>query len=393
MAMLPSNIRISDYSYSLPDQHIAKFPLEERDSSKLLHYRSGAISEYIFRDLPELLSPDTLLVYNNTRVINARLLFRKDSGAQIEVFCLEPESPIQLQQGSCVWTCMVGNSKKWKDEILVITDGYGHTLKAQLLTQEGLNRKVAFSWDGPYSFWDILEQQGQLPIPPYLHRDAVASDKTSYQTVYARHEGSVAAPTAGLHFTDGVFQRLEEKGITWAELTLHVGAGTFRPVKSETMAGHEMHSEFIQISGKTIHQIAQNKKRICVGTTSLRTLETLYWFGVKILECKEIGELLVSQWEPYELPGHYTFEQSLEAIYNQIGATGMLEGKTEILIAPGYQIRSVEAIITNFHQPESTLILLVAAVVGDHWRSIYQYALDHDYRFLSYGDSSILFVS
>lgn len=391
--MRPQEIKITDYTYDLPDHRIAKFPLEQRDSSKLLRYKDGQIKEFVFNQLPDLLEADTLLIYNNTRVINARLLFQKDSGAQIEVFCLEPETHIQMERGQCIWTCMVGNSKKWKDEVLEIRDEYGYSLQARLLDHSGVYRKVAFTWNGDYSFWDILEQQGQLPIPPYLHRAAVDADKETYQTVYAQHEGSVAAPTAGLHFTEKVFENLRHKGITWAELTLHVGAGTFRPVKSETMAGHDMHAEFIQVSGKTIQQIAQHKNRICVGTTSLRTLETLYWFGVKILEGKAAGDILVTQWEPYELPDHYNFEQALEAIYQTIGENGMLEGKTEILIAPGYKIRSVNAIITNFHQPESTLILLVAAVVGDEWRNIYQYALDHDYRFLSYGDSSLLYVS
>ncbi len=400
----PGHIRISAYHYALPEERIARFPLPRRDQSKLLVYRQGEISEKRFSSLPDLLPANSLLVFNNTRVIQARLHFRKETGALIEIFCLEPVLPadyvLNFQQTRQVeWLCMVGNLKKWKEEPLhrqLQVKGKKLTLTATRIGPEGTSHRIRLEWNDPdTTFADILEFFGELPIPPYLNRETEEADKETYQTVYSRIQGSVAAPTAGLHFTPEVFDRLREKGITREELTLHVGAGTFRPVKSEEIAGHEMHREFISVSRSTIETLLRHRAgAIAVGTTSVRTLESLYHIGVKLRHHPDATEeeLQVKQWQPYETTPALTPEEALEEVlrYMDRNQLDTLHTGTQIIIAPGYTYRIVKGIITNFHQPQSTLLLLVSAFVGTDWKKIYKYALDHDFRFLSYGDSSLL---
>lgn len=390
------NIRISDYSYPLPDDRIAKYPLKERDHSKLLHLSpDGAITEQHFYDLPRLLSPDDLLVMNDTRVINARVVFHRPSGARIEVFCLDPYQPKLYEASfashhSVTWHCMIGNASKWKEPRLS-REISGGTLSVERVG-EGL---VRFVWDTDGSFADILEEVGELPIPPYLNRKTEASDLVTYQTVYARIEGSVAAPTAGLHFTDRVLRELEERGIRQTKVTLHVGAGTFAPVKSSTMGGHEMHKEVIKVPLETLRTIADQKREglkiVSVGTTSTRTLESLYYMGINVLEGVE-EPFHVGQWMPYERKYSVTVPEALDAIISYLEAhdSPALIGDTQIIIEPGFRYRLVDKLITNFHQPVSTLMLLVAAFVGERWHEIYDFALSHDFRFLSYGDSNLL---
>ncbi len=400
----PGHIRISAYHYALPEERIARFPLPQRDQSKLLVYRQGEISEKRFSSLPDLLPANSLLMFNNTRVIQARLHFRKETGALIEIFCLEPVLPadyvLNFQQTTQVeWLCMVGNLKKWKEEPLhrqLQVKGKELTLTATRIGPEGTSHRIHLEWNDPdTTFADILEFFGELPIPPYLNRETEEADKETYQTVYSRIQGSVAAPTAGLHFTPEVFDRLREKGITREELTLHVGAGTFRPVKSEEIAGHEMHREFISVSRSTIETLLRHRAgAIAVGTTSVRTLESLYHIGVKLRHHPDATEeeLQVKQWQPYETTPALTPEEALEEVlrYMDRNQLDTLHTGTQIIIAPGYTYRIVKGIITNFHQPQSTLLLLVSAFVGTDWKKIYKYALDHDFRFLSYGDSSLL---
>jgi len=400
----PGHIHISAYHYALPEERIARFPLPQRDQSKLLVYRQGEISEKRFSSLPDLLPANSLLMFNNTRVIQARLHFRKETGALIEIFCLEPVLPanyvLNFQQTTQVeWLCMVGNLKKWKEEPLhrqLQVKGKELTLTATRIGPEGTSHRIHLEWNDPdTTFADILEFFGELPIPPYLNRETEEADKETYQTVYSRIQGSVAAPTAGLHFTPEVFDRLREKGITREELTLHVGAGTFRPVKSEEIAGHEMHREFISVSRSTIETLLRHRAgAIAVGTTSVRTLESLYHIGVKLRHHPDATEeeLQVKQWQPYETTPALTPEEALEEVlrYMDRNQLDTLHTGTQIIIAPGYTYRIVKGIITNFHQPQSTLLLLVSAFVGTDWKKIYKYALDHDFRFLSYGDSSLL---
>ncbi len=400
----PGHIRISAYHYALPEERIARFPLPRRDQSKLLVYRQGEISEKRFSSLPDLLPANSLLVFNNTRVIQARLHFRKETGALIEIFCLEPVLPadyvLNFQQTRQVeWLCMVGNLKKWKEEPLhrqLQVKGKKLTLTATRIGPEGTSHRIHLEWNDPdTTFADILEFFGELPIPPYLNRETEEADKETYQTVYSRIQGSVAAPTAGLHFTPEVFDRLREKGITREELTLHVGAGTFRPVKSEEIAGHEMHREFISVSRSTIETLLLHRAgAIAVGTTSVRTLESLYHIGVKLRHHPDATEeeLQVKQWQPYETTPALTPEEALEEVlrYMDRNQLDTLHTGTQIIIVPGYTYRIVKGIITNFHQSQSTLLLLVSAFVGTDWKKIYKYALDHDFRFLSYGDSSLL---
>lgn len=397
----PSQIQISDFQYTLPDEKIAKYPLARRDASKLLLYDGGCISTERFSDLDRFLPADTLLVFNNTRVVHARLLFRKQTGAVIEVFCLSPCSPsdyvLNFQQRSqCSWHCMVGNAKRWRGGELEMTVG-ATVLKARLAEKNDDGAVVEFSWDNTdYTFSELLEQAGKLPIPPYLNRASEAKDDETYQTVYSRVEGSVAAPTAGLHFTDAVLDKLRKKGVRTADVTLHVGAGTFRPVKSETIGGHAMHTEFFVVSRQTIQAMLDNGgKLVAVGTTSVRTIESLYYIGKKIAANPYIAphELAVEQWEPYDgavpdiLP-----REALRHILDYLDRTGQeqLLSATRIIIVPGYRFRYADGLVTNFHQPESTLLLLVSAFVGDDWRKIYDYALQNNYRFLSYGDGSLL---
>ena len=385
-------IYIADYNYPLPDERIAKYPLAERDHSKLLVYRDGQVSEDRFYNVGDYIAPGALLIYNNTRVIQARLEFHKPTGARIEVFCLEPLMPhdYQLSLGSttgCTWKCMVGNAKKWHDEAVELKAGH-FTLRAYKEKTLGNTFAVRFEWgEDNVSFAEILDAAGELPIPPYLNRKTEERDKTTYQTVYSRIKGSVAAPTAGLHFTENVLADLRERGIETDEVTLHVGAGTFLPVKTEDANEHTMHTEIIAVPKSTIEHILTKLGRIvAVGTTSMRTLESLYFIG-----CHP-QQATVSQFEPYE--NNYTLSvgDALQAILDYLEKTGQqtLHAETQIMIKPGYAFRIVDQLITNFHQPKSTLLLLVSAFVKGDWRTIYDYAISHDFRFLSYGDSSIL---
>lgn len=407
--MIP-DIRIEDYDYPLPDERIAKYPLPERDASKLLRYRDGVVDEFVFRDIPDLLPSGSIMVFNDTKVVPARLHFQRDSGAHIEVFCLQPVDPAEYNTvfasvSRCVWRCVIGNSKRWKDDLLHL---YGADrdpalarmdLKARLLSKEGETGLVEFTWAGGLPFSAVLEACGTVPIPPYLNREAEAVDIERYQTLYARFRGSVAAPTAGLHFTEPVLERIREKGITTETVCLHVGAGTFLPVKSSNVADHPMHSEpfvvkksFIQsISEKNNNVFCDNKNVIAVGTTSVRTLESLYYVGVSCIETGRPAP--VEQWCPYTRDYPYSLKESMDAILKYLDDAGLDELRldTRIIIVPGFRFRVVDMLVTNFHQPESTLILLISAFVGGDWRTIYDYALGHGFRFLSYGDSSLLF--
>ena len=380
-------IRISEYDYPLTDERIAKYPLAERDHSKLLVYRDGKVSEDVFYRVGDYIAAGSLLVYNNTRVIPARLVFHKESGARIEVFCLEPLAPRDYQlalssTNGCTWKCMIGNLKKWKSGVL--SNGVLH---AERLSTTGNTHEVRFSWDdATMSFAQLLDAQGELPIPPYLNRPTEESDKTTYQTVYSRIKGSVAAPTAGLHFTEKVLDGLRERGIKTTELTLHVGAGTFQPVKTEDANKHTMHTEIIAVPRQTIQDVLDNLGHIvAVGTTSMRTLESLYFIGAT-------KQLSVPQFAPYEHDYTISTEEALRNILAYLDETKQetLHAETQIMIRPGYEFHVVDQLITNFHQPKSTLLLLVSAFVGGDWKTIYDYALSHDFRFLSYGDSSIL---
>lgn len=385
-------IYIADYNYPLPDERIAKYPLPERDHSKLLVYRDGQVSEDVFYHVGDHIMPGALLIYNNTRVIQARLEFHKPTGARIEVFCLEPLAPhdYQLSLGSttgCTWKCMVGNVKKWHDEAIEVKAG-AFTLRAYKEQVLGNTFAVRFAWDEEnVSFAEILDAAGELPIPPYLNRKTEESDLRTYQTVYSRIKGSVAAPTAGLHFTDKVLDDIRSRGIETDEVTLHVGAGTFLPVKTADANEHTMHTEIIAVPKSTIrHIIAKLGKIVAVGTTSMRTLESLYFIG------QHPENPTVSQFEPYEKEYTLSTAEALQAIVDYLDATGQetLHAETQIMIKPGYTFHLVDQLITNFHQPQSTLLLLVSAFVGGDWHTIYDYALSHDFRFLSYGDSSIL---
>lgn len=398
-------IRIEDYDYPLPDERIAKFPLPKRDESKLLLYKEGKVSESIFKHITDFLPKGSLMVFNNTKVIQARLLFHKDTGARIEIFCLEPAEPrdyalIFQQTEHCSWTCLVGNLKKWKEGLLskeVTINGERVTLQAEKKESHGDSHLIEFSWDHPTcTFADILDAAGVLPIPPYLHRETEKSDLQTYQTVYSKIKGSVAAPTAGLHFTPEVLADIDAKGFGREELTLHVGAGTFKPVKSETIEGHEMHTEFISVRRSSIERIKNNLgKIIAVGTTSVRTLESLYYMGVILASNPEASseELVVKQWMPYDEKNNLlTAAEALQNILDYLDRNhaDKLVTATQIIIAPGYDFKIVRGMVTNFHQPKSTLILLISAFVKGDWRKIYDYALSHDFRFLSYGDSSLL---
>lgn len=401
-----SPIYIADYNYPLPDERIAKYPLAERDHSKLLVYRDGSVSEDRFYNVGDYITPHALLVYNNTRVIQARLEFHKPSGARIEIFCLEPIAPhdYQLSLGSttgCIWKCMVGNAKKWHGDSIqlsITNHQLPITLRAYKEAQMGNTYAVRFEWEGEgISFAEILDAVGELPIPPYLNRKTEASDLKTYQTVYSRIKGSVAAPTAGLHFTQKVLDDLRGRGIETEELTLHVGAGTFLPVKTADANEHTMHTEIIAVPRIAIAHIQACLGRVvAVGTTSMRTLESLYYIGCRLREngadIETDRELHVDQFEPYERTYTLPVGEALQAILDWLDATGqeVLHAETQIMIKPGYIFRIVDQLITNFHQPQSTLLLLVSAFVGGDWKTIYDYALSHDFRFLSYGDSSIL---
>ena len=403
----PKDISINDFTYPLPDEKVARFPLEERGASKLLVFRNENISDQSFCDLPDLFSKDDLLVFNQTRVVQARLFFHTTVGAKIEVFCLEPLNnktipEAMLDQGESRWLCMVGNARKWKaDEILrleIKQNGLEYIdIKLVERTNDGF--AIQFNWaDSNISFAELLDFAGFLPLPPYLKRDAESQDKIRYQTVYALEQGSVAAPTAGLHFTTDIFARLKSQGVACSYVTLHVGAGTFKPVKAARMEDHDMHAEELHVTIELIESIANcNGKISAVGTTTLRTLESVYWTSVRLMKNPDSKiSIDVSQWEPYqepqeELPNR---KQAFSFLANLMRSRGMetIQGKTQIIIAPGYTIRTIHVLITNFHQPQSTLLLLVSACIGDDWKMVYEHALQSNYRFLSYGDSSALFV-
>ncbi len=396
------NIRISDYNYPLPDHRIAKHPLAAREQCKLLCYKvGGEISEGHFYDVPAMLPEKAMLVYNNTRVINARLRFRKATGSTIEIFCLEPVAPCDYQlifqtTQSCTWLCLVGNSKRWKQGPLtqeIEVDGKTVTLEANRGERRGNSFEIEFSWNGDVTFASILEAIGEIPIPPYLNRGTESTDSADYQTVYSHIDGSVAAPTAGLHFTDEVLAECDKRGITRRELTLHVGAGTFQPVKSENIGEHEMHHEFISVQRSLLVDLINAEGPVvAVGTTSVRTLESLYYVG-QVLETNPDADeemLTVKQWMPYSTPCEISTKKALQNVVDYLDRhhAEAYMGSTQLMIAPGFQYRIISGMITNFHQPQSTLLLLVSAFVGaDHWRAIYDYALDHDFRFLSYGDA------
>lgn len=412
----PKNIRISDYDYPLPEQRIAKFPLSRRDQSQLLVYKNGTISQHRFHDLPSLLPEKALMVFNNTKVIQARLHFQKDTGAHIEVFLLEPYSPVDYElifqtRGQCKWICLLGNAKKWKNGTLQrIVQTPSSTIRLTA-TRQGTTPSgspiVALSWaeenkntNNNSTFADILDAIGELPIPPYLNRDTQETDKTTYQTVYSKIKGSVAAPTAGLHFTPEVLAAIDQRGIDREEVTLHVGAGTFRPVKSQQIGDHHMHSEYICVRRQTIQKLLQHHAQaIAVGTTSVRTLESLYYIGRKIIQNPNIDEsnLHVQQWEPYQQPTtpehNVSATSALNALLQWLDQHQLhtIQTTTQIIILPGYDYKIVNTLITNFHQPQSTLLLLVSAFLKGQWRPIYDYALNNGFRFLSYGDSSLLF--
>lgn len=409
----PRQLKIKDFDYPLPDERIAKYPLAERDQSKLLTRKTdGTIGEDLFINLPNYLPAGALMVFNNTKVIQARLHFHKSTGALIEVFCLEPHTPLDYQQsfatcGEVTWTCMIGNLKKWKEGVLerpITVGGNSLILRAERLGMSGTGHEVRFSWDNPTVSWaEVLDSIGELPIPPYLNRETEDTDLKNYQTVYSKIKGSVAAPTAGLHFTERVLQALDRHGIERNELTLHVGAGTFKPVKSEEIAGHQMHAEWIAVPLNSIERLlAHGAQCIAVGTTSVRTLESLYYIGVRIRQCRDANrepnedDLHVPQWLPYDYAKNcerrLTPREALEAVrdYLRDNQLEVLHTATQIIIAPGYEYKIVKTIVTNFHQPQSTLLLLVSAFVGGQWRPIYDYALEHGFRFLSYGDSSVL---
>lgn len=418
------HIKISDYNYDLPDERIAKFPIAQRDHSKLLVYKHGEVSDDVFHHLPTYLPQGALMIFNNTKVIQARLHFRKETGALIEVFLMEPAEPTDYElmfqtTGHCSWLCMIGNLKKWKERSLKrdfeikghkLTlsatmrrgDALGSEAKKMVAKGGGTNYWVDFDWDNDkVSFAEILEAVGELPIPPYLNRKTEESDKTTYQTVYSKIKGSVAAPTAGLHFTDAVLKDLDAHGIDREEVTLHVGAGTFKPVKSLEIEGHQMHTEYIVVHRRSLEKLIKHECRvIAVGTTSVRTIESLYYMGVHLLKHPEANEddLHVNQWDPYELSEDgnlvdgITPMQAIQAIIDYLDRNGLeaLHSSTQIIIAPGYQYKIVKMLVTNFHQPQSTLLLLVSAFLKGDWKKVYDYALSHDFRFLSYGDSSLL---
>ncbi|MBJ6110133.1 S-adenosylmethionine:tRNA ribosyltransferase-isomerase [Hymenobacter sp. BT523] len=406
----PRQLAIHDFTYALPAERIAPEPLPDRAASRLLVSRHGQLTDKNFRDLPNELPPGALLIFNDTRVVRARLLARRPTGGQVELFCLEPVAPhrsleLALQQpGACTWRCLVGNGRRWKEGPVELTflasDGQEARLTAVRREQEAGTALIDFSWTpAELPFAEVLRAAGHLPLPPYIDRPDTATDAVRYQTVYAAAEGAVAAPTAGLHFTPELLAELAERGFETGHVTLHVGAGTFQPVKADRMAGHPMHTEPILVTAALLRQLLAHRPRpvVAVGTTSLRTLETLYWLGVGLLAAPAVAgsELLVTQWQPYELAeaaANLSPEQALTALLHHLEAAGTetLEARTQLLIAPGYRFRVIDGLITNFHQPESTLLLLVAALLGPGWRAVYEHALANGYRFLSYGDSSLL---
>ena len=398
-------ININDFDYPLPDERIAKFPLERRDGSKLLVYRNGEITERRFTDIGSELSSDTLFVFNNTKVVRARLVMHKPSGARVEVFCLEPNAPADYERafavrGECSWSCIVGNLKKWKDGAVQIPfeyEGSSYLLQAYIAERGSREHIVRFEWDAPMTFGQLLEWLGKIPIPPYLNRESEEIDNSRYQTVYSRFEGSVAAPTAGLHFTNELIEELKQRGFSFGEVTLHVGAGTFLPVKDEDATKHSMHTEHFEITRQILELLRTKMGNVtAVGTTSVRTLESLTALAWRIKSSGEPAcEQVIGQWELYDIPKSFTGADAVATLLEYMTEQGVdrLKAATQIMITPlGYKFRIVNRIVTNFHQPKSTLLLLVSAYVGDDWHRIYDYALANDFRFLSYGDSSLLIV-
>jgi len=403
--MHPRDLRIEQFTYALPDDQVALYPAEERDAARLLIYNDGNISESVYRDIATQIPSGSLMVFNQTKVVYARLLFRKESGSTIEVFCLEPHAQYRdiqtamLQKGNVLWQCMVGGAKKWKDgQVLSMMCAEPEfELSATMVRRDEAGYTIDFRWsDETLSFAEVLHFCGKVPLPPYIQREASAEDTLRYQTIYAKEEGSVAAPTAGLHFTDRVMRSLKDKEVNTAFVTLHVGAGTFKPVKSATMQEHDMHAEWIEVTLAAIDQLLSHgaKHTIAVGTTSLRTLESLYWIGNKLHNGCQVDwdGIAITQWEPYETPEQCTQQQALEAIktHMQQHFIDRIVTRTQILIAPGYTFRMVCGLVTNFHQPQSTLLLLVAALIGNDWHKVYDHALANNFRFLSYGDGSLL---
>lgn len=395
-----NNIDINIYHYNLPDERIAKYPLKKRDHSKLLKIENGEISDHHFYDLADLLPPQSAMFYNNTKVLYARLRFQKLTGANIEIFCLEPYLPVDYAENlgnkkSVEWNCIVGNLKKWKAGKIFLKDDTEIGLSAEIVERKAEHLVIRFNWNLEISFAEVLEKAGQVPIPPYLNRDSEEKDKSTYQTLYSKVEGSVAAPTAGLHFTDEVFKTLKTKSINWNEVTLHVGAGTFRPVEKDNVIDHEMHQEFITVQKSAIESLYHNQQKvIAVGTTTVRTLESLYWIGNQLVnEMVEHEKIFqVCQWEPYNSDLLSDPKDALKAIlsYMEKNNLNVLSGNTQIIIVPGYKHKIVNGLITNFHQPKSTLLLLLASFVGDYWKVMYNHALQNGYRFLSYGDSCLI---
>ena len=398
-------ININDFDYPLPDERIAKFPLERRDGSKLLVYRNGEITERRFTDIGSELSSDTLFVFNNTKVVRARLVMHKPSGARVEVFCLEPNAPADYERafavrGECSWSCIVGNLKKWKDGAVQIPfeyEGSSYLLQAYIAERGSREHIVRFEWDAPMTFGQLLEWLGKIPIPPYLNRESEEIDNSRYQTVYSRFEGSVAAPTAGLHFTNELIEELKQRGFSFGEVTLHVGAGTFLPVKDEDATKHSMHTEHFEITRQILELLRTKMGNVtAVGTTSVRTLESLTALAWRVKSSGEPAcEQVIGQWELYDIPESFTGTDAVVTLLEYMTEQGVdrLKAATQIMITPlGYKFRIVNRIVTNFHQPKSTLLLLVSAYVGDDWHRIYDYALANDFRFLSYGDSSLLIV-
>ena len=406
--MHPKELKIIDFTYDLPQNKIAAYPLAERDQSKLLIYKNGKIGVDTYKNIDDQLTSETLLIFNNTKVVEARILFTKETGSTIEIFCLEPDDRYKdvtnamLQHSKVFWKCLVGGAKKWKSEKLskpIEINQESIVLDASIVEKKNDYFIIEFNWSNQsISFAELLHHAGIIPLPPYLNRSIEEADKTTYQTIYAKHDGSVAAPTAGLHFTDTIFEKFASKNIHNSYVTLHVGAGTFKPVKASKMNEHEMHAEYIDVTIETIQDLMNYSPKtiVAVGTTSLRTIESLYWMGVKAYQNIEasIEEIEVKQWDAYDLevPEGFRYADALNEIVAMMDRNNLqtLTGKTQVMIAPGYTIRAIKGIITNFHQPDSTLLLLIATVIGENWRKVYGYALNNDFRFLSYGDSSLL---
>ena len=405
--MEPQKLSINDFTYDLADDRIAKYPLANRDDSKLLIYDNGLITESNYCNISKEIPSKSLMVFNNTKVVEARLLFTKETGSTIEIFCLEPSeiypdiTNAMLQKNKVLWKCLVGGAKKWKQEVLIKKHPILQSFQATKIEQKSDYFLIELSWENEdLTFAEVLHYLGEIPLPPYLNRAVEEEDKNTYQTVYAKYDGSVAAPTAGLHFTENIFKSLQEKNIQQTYITLHVGAGTFKPVKTEIMQDHEMHQEFFEVNISFVNELIENLANniIAVGTTSLRTIETLYWMGVKAImntEINAVDELQIHQWDAYELPQHYSSAEALSALkeFMVLHKIEKLIAKTQIIIAPPYQLKIANALVTNFHQPKSTLLLLVAAILKNDWKKVYNYALENNFRFLSYGDGSLLWYT